>query len=225
VCDITEVVAIDGPAGAGKSTVARRVAQVLGFRFLDTGAMYRAATWYAVEQQTDLDAPEAAAAVTRAMPLRLEETTQGLRVWVGNTDISDAIRSPEITRQIYRLDQNPMVRARLVELQREFAAVGPTVAEGRDMGTVVFPKAKCKIFLEAALDERARRRVRDLEAQGRPADYEALRKEIEQRDERTRTRAAAPLRCAEGAVLVDTTSMTVDEAVNEIVRLARAGGL
>jgi CMP/dCMP kinase len=217
----TQTVTIDGPAGAGKSTVARRVAKELGFAFLDTGAMYRAATWRAMEHGVDLDDPAAGAASTRAMKLELDETPVGMRVRVDGTDVTDAIRTPEVTRLIYKLDQNPEVREVLVDLQRAFAATRPTVAEGRDMGTVVFPASRCKVFLEASLDERARRRALELEARGAVVDHTALRAEIHERDEQSRNRAASPLRPADDAVHLDTTGLDIDEVVSRICAFAR----
>jgi len=216
------VVAIDGPAGAGKSTVARRVAERLGYAFLDTGAMYRAATWRAITVGVDLDDPVAAAESTRAMRLELNDREGGLQVLVDGQDVSEAIRSPEVTRVVYKLDENPEVRAHLVMLQRAFAAKRPTVAEGRDMGTVVFPSAKCKIFLDASIEERTRRRAAELQAKGIAVDVDSLREEIRVRDEKARTRAVAPLRRAGDAILVDTTDLAIDEVVDKIVRLARS---
>jgi cytidylate kinase len=216
------VVAIDGPAGAGKSTVARRVAERLGYAFLDTGAMYRAATWRAITAGINLDDPVAAAESTRAMRLELNDREGGLQVLVDGQDVSEAIRSPEVTRVTYKLDENPEVRAHLVTLQRAFAAKRPTVAEGRDMGTVVFPSAKCKIFLDASIEERTRRRAAELQAKGIEVDMDLLCEEIRVRDEKARTRAAAPLRRAGDAILVDTTDLTIDEVVEKIVRLARS---
>ena len=220
--ETTEVVAIDGPAGAGKSSVARRVAAELGFAFLDTGAMYRAATWWALDQQVDLDDQDALAAHTQRMVLELGEEDGRPCVRVDGRDVSEAIRTPEVTRQIYKLDQNPRVREHLVMLQRAFGVKRPCVAEGRDIGTVVFPKAKCKIFLDASLNERAQRRAAELEGKGMRVDREQLRAEIHERDEKSRTREVAPLRRADDATLVDTTAMTLDEVVNTIVGLARA---
>jgi cytidylate kinase len=217
----TQIVAIDGPAGAGKSTVARRVAAILGFAFLDTGAMYRAATWWAVHKAVDLEDSAALAENTGRMQLLLDETPSGQRVLVNSTDITDAIRTPEITRLIYRLDQIPAVREQLVELQRAFGARQPTVAEGRDMGTVVFPGARCKIYLDASLDERTRRRARDLREKGYEVDETALRREIHERDEQGMTRATSPLRPADDAVRVDTSELSQDEVVERIVQLAR----
>ena len=216
------VVAIDGPAGAGKSSAAREAARRLGMAFLDTGAMYRAATWRALEHHVGLDDPAALAASTSAMKLDLAPVDHGLRVEVDGVDVTSAIRSPEVTRNIRYLDGIPAVRNRLVELQREFAAKGPTVAEGRDMGTVVFPRARCKIFLDASVEERTRRRAEQLRSEGRQVDVAALQSEIAARDHNDRTRDVAPLRPATDAVIVDTTRMDFDQVVAEIVRLAGA---
>ena len=217
----TQIVAIDGPAGAGKSTVARRVAERLGFAYLDTGAMYRAATWRALARGVDLHDPEALEASTRDMRLEMDETPSGQRVTVDGEDVTAAIRTPEVTRLIYRLDQIPGVRRILVDHQRRFGERGPTVAEGRDIGTVVFPAAKCKIYLDASLDCRTRRRAAELAAKGLPVDFDQLREEIRDRDEKSRTRADSPLRRADDAVLVDSTDLTADQVVDALVALAR----
>ena len=219
--EATQIVAIDGPAGAGKSTTAKHVARILGFAFLDTGAMYRSATWWALDQGVDLDDPEALAANTAKMTLEIEETDRGQVVRVNSVDVSDAIRTPAITNLIYKLDQNSSVRAQLVALQRRFGEQQPTVAEGRDIGTVVFPKAKCKIFLDASLDARTERRARQLQEKGSPVDLEKLRADLHERDEQSRNRADSPLRQADDAILLDTTMLTFEEAVDEIVALAR----
>lgn len=218
----TQIVAIDGPAGAGKSTVARRVAAALGFSFLDTGAMYRAATWRALRHGMDLDDAAALESSTRKMRLEMEETDSGQRVLVDGEEVTAAIRTPEVTRLIYKLDQNSAVRRTLVELQRRFGEARPTVAEGRDIGTVVFPKAKCKIYLDASLECRARRRASELEAGGTPVDFDRLLAEIRERDEKSMRRADSPLRRADDAVLVDTTNLAADEVVARIAAIARA---
>lgn len=215
------IVAIDGPAGAGKSTVARLVASELGFSFLDTGAMYRAATWRALRHGIDLDDPAALEASTRGMRLRVEETDAGQRVTVDGEDATAAIRSPEVTRLIYKLDQNSGVRRILVELQRRFGEARPTVAEGRDIGTVVFPDAKCKIYLDASLECRARRRAAELEARGVAVDFGRLLEEIRERDEMSMNRADSPLRRAADAELVDSTGMTADGVAARIAAIAR----
>jgi cytidylate kinase len=218
---IVNVVAIDGPAGVGKSTVARRVAAALGLALLDTGAMYRAATWWAMRQDVDFRDAGALARATESMPLRLEETAEGLRVFVNGEDVTRAIRGQDVTERIRLLDGIPRVRARLVALQRRFGAERPCVVEGRDIGTVVFPRAKCKIFLDASIEARTERRARQLEAAGEHVDRNALRDAIIRRDENDRTRALAPLRPAPDAVVLDTTEYTLDEVVEAIVRRAR----
>jgi cytidylate kinase len=218
---LTQIVAIDGPAGAGKSTVARRVAEALGFAYLDTGAMYRAATWWALDREIDLDDPDAVAVSTEQMPLDMREVNGCLEVRVDGRDVTAAIRTPEVTREIHRLDQNPRVRAHLVEQQRRFEAQGPAVAEGRDIGTVVFPKALCKVFLTASLDERTRRRAEQLKASGIPVAFQQLMSEIAERDRSNSERKESPLRQAEDAIVVDTTALTPEETVQHIVDRAR----
>jgi cytidylate kinase len=220
--DTTDIIAIDGPPGAGKSSVSREVARRLNYRFLDTGAMYRAATWWAMHSGVDLDDPAAAAEATRRMPLDMREDNGGLRVFVDGHDITEAIRTQEVTQNIYKLDQVPEVREHLVKLQQTVGAQGPTVAEGRDMGTVVFPNARCKIFLDASLDARTRRRQEELKQKGVEVDFETLRAQIHERGEMSRTRKVAPLRPADDAVVLDTTDLSFEEVVEEIVRLARA---
>ncbi len=219
--EATQIVAIDGPAGAGKSTTAKEVAKRLNFAFLDTGAMYRAATWWAVDQGVDLDDGVALAAHTARMDLDIQESAQGQTVTVNGTDVSQEIRKPEITKLIYKLDQNSEIRQQLVALQRRFGEKQPTVAEGRDIGTVVFPKATCKIYLDASLDTRTERRARQMRAKGLEVDLEKLRAEVHERDEQSKNRVDSPLRQADDAVLLDTTDLTYEEGVNEAVRLAR----
>jgi cytidylate kinase len=219
--DATCIVAIDGPAGAGKSSVAREVARRLGFRFMDTGAMYRAATWRAMRKNINPADKQGMVQSTRAMRLEMLETPEGLRVVVDGEDVTDAIRTPEMTRQIKFLDQIPEVREHLVELQRRFGESGPTVAEGRDIGTVVFPKAGCKIFLDASAECRAERRAAQLLEKGIPFDAEQLKQEIRDRDEASRKRKIAPLRQAEDAVLVDTTDLDYEQVVARIESIAR----
>lgn len=217
----TQIVAIDGPAGAGKSSVSRQVAHELGFAFLDTGAMYRAATWRALTRGVCLDDQEALVASTRDMALELREEPEGLRVFVDGQEVTGDIRTKEVTRNIFRLDQIPGVRRRLVELQREFGCKRPTVAEGRDIGTVVFPAARCKIYLDASPECRARRRTAELVAQDKAADFEEVLSDMIERDAQSMNRADSPLRKAEDAILVDTTDMSFEEVTETLVRLAR----
>jgi cytidylate kinase len=216
------IVAIDGPAGSGKSTIARRVAKALGYRFLDTGAMYRAATWRALRDGIDLDDRNALIKSTRAMDLSLLSDGESLKVSVDGEDVTVEIRAESLTSTIRVLDGIPEVRARLVELQRAIGAMGPTVAEGRDMGTVVFPQARCKVFLDASLEARTTRRAEQLREQGVAVDEDALRTAIHARDESDRNRDASPLRAAEDALVLDTTSMTLEEVEAVILEQARA---
>lgn len=218
---LTDIVTIDGPAGAGKSSVAREAARRLGMRFLDTGAMYRAATWWALHSDIHLNDASALAQSTRTMPLELVESNGNLIVIVDGRDISQAIRTPEVTRCIRHLDGVPAVRAHLVQLQREFAAKGPTVAEGRDMGTVVFPKARCKIFLDASIGERAERRALEMEKSGAPVDRAKLEAEIAARDDNDRNRSVAPLRPAPDAAHIDTSGKSLEDVIREVVQLAQ----
>lgn len=219
--DIVDVIAIDGPAGAGKSSVAKQLARELGFAFLDTGAMYRAATWWAIDQGVNLDDPDAVVECTRRIPLDMYEGDDGMKVFVDDKDISEAIRTPEITCQIRKLDHNPKVREQLVALQQQLGAKGPTVAEGRDIGTVVFPAAKCKIYMDASIEIRAERRAKQLAEKGIDFDMEKLKQEIRERDESDMTREVSPLRKADDAILLDTGSMTYEEVVDHLVGLAR----
>lgn len=217
-----DIVAIDGPAGSGKSTIARRVAKALGYAFLDTGAMYRAATWRALRDAVDLRDEVALAESTRAMDLALVTDGGTLKVIVDGEDVTTEIRTETVTSKIRALDAIPEVREHLVALQREIGARGCVVAEGRDMGTVVFPRAKCKIFLDASLDARTKRRAEQLREQGAEVDEAALKASIHSRDESDRNREASALRAAEDAYVMDTTSMSLEEVESAILIRARA---
>ncbi len=217
---IENVIAMDGPAGAGKSTVARIVAKGLDYQYLDTGAMYRAATWWALYSNINLDNPQVVAENTKRMDLALIPTDKGMQVMVQGIDVTQEIRTPEVTRVIYKLDENPEVRTHLVHLQRLFASKYPTVAEGRDMGTVVFPKAKCKIYLDAQQEVRALRRQKELEQRGIFIPLEDLLEEIKERDQRNMRREHSPLRQADDAVYIDTSFLSIDDVCKKIIALA-----
>jgi cytidylate kinase len=204
------IVAIDGPAGAGKSTVARRLAQRLGFRYLDTGAMYRALTWLALERGADLDHGEDLAALARANPISFEDEQH---VVIDDRDISDEIREPRIDRLVSSVARHPAVREVMRVRQRELGEVGNVVIEGRDIGTVVAPAAEVKVYLVADENERARRRV--AERPGLAAD--ALATDLRSRDERD----AAQMRPAEDAEQIDTTHLSIDDVVAQIEALVR----
>ncbi|MCS6859336.1 MAG: (d)CMP kinase [Abditibacteriales bacterium] len=216
------IVAIDGPAGAGKSTVARRVAQALGFLYVDTGAMYRAIAWQADELGLTPDDVEAIAAMARQSDVRLEEAPDGTqRVFINGVDVTDAIRAPRISNLVSPISAIPGVRARMVELQRQMGAPGGVVMEGRDIQTVVFPDAEVKIFLTASPAERARRRWRELQGRGVTADLAQIQRDIEERDTRDSQRDMSPLSKAADAIEVNTDGLTIEQVVERIIRIVR----
>ncbi len=224
----TEVVAIDGPSGAGKSTVARALAKRLGFAYLDTGAMYRAVTWHFLEEQCapgQLDGDPVAIeqrmrAVLQATRLRLQP--EG-RVLVGEHDVTAHLRSREVEARVSAVSALPFVREAMRDLQRKVATQGPVVAEGRDMGSVVFPNARWKIFLDADPVERARRRQKDFAGRGRPVSEREVLEEIEVRDRLDSTRKDAPLLRAPDAHLVDSTGLSTEQVLERILRLMGRG--
>jgi CMP/dCMP kinase len=206
------VVTIDGPAGAGKSTVARTLAERLCWRLLDTGAMYRAVTLAALRAMIDLESDEALGALASRVGVRLPPG----RVLLDDEDISALIRGVEVTRASRYLADSPSVRRQLVVWQREFAAEYDVIAEGRDQGTVVFPDAFRKFFLTASLDERARRRHAEFAARGEPITVETVRRDLEERDARDAARAIAPMKPAVDACVIDTTGLALEEVVARI---------
>jgi CMP/dCMP kinase len=218
------VVAIDGPAGAGKSTAAKGLAARLGFAFLDTGAIYRALALVARRQGVDWSDGAALAVLAESLPLVFAPEGDVNRVLVEGQDVTREIRAPEMSDGASRVSAHPPVRAALLALQRRLAAAGSLVAEGRDMGTVVFPDARAKFFLTASARERARRRTVELAAAGRPADPDAVLKEMLARDERDSTRAASPLRRAEDALEIDTEALTAAEVVEKMAGVVRSRG-
>ena len=220
------IITIDGPAGSGKSTAARELARALGIAYLDTGATYRAATLAALRAGVDLADPRALAALAAKLDIRQEGDAGHLRVILDGQDVTRAIRSAEVTENAHYLASPEAVRKVLVDLQRRMGAKlvarsGGVVTEGRDQGSVVFPEAGVKFYLDAAPEVRARRRTDEMLADGQPARYEEVLAAIEQRDRRDRVRSVAPLTRPAGAIEIDTGEMTIEQVTAELVRRVR----
>jgi len=216
------IVAIDGPAGSGKTTTARGVARELGLRHIDTGAMYRAVAWKVLETGTDPGDACRVAGIAETIEIAFSPGGSGAeRITADGADVSEAVRSLEVTRHVSLVSSYPPVRRAMVRLQRRLVGKGGVVLEGRDIGSVVLPGAHVKIFLGASVEERANRRVRELEAKGISRTFEEIRADIERRDRFDSTREMSPLKVAVGAHVVDTTSLTIDQEVDRIVEISR----
>jgi cytidylate kinase len=213
----TTVITIDGPAGTGKSTVSRQLADRLGFEFLDTGAMYRCVAWRCLAAGIDLNDSEQIAVATNAMTLEFRAD----RCFVDEQDVTEEIRSSEVTAAASQVAVNPAVRARLVELQREWSRGRSLVTEGRDQGTVVFPDARLKLFLTARPEIRAQRRFEQLGETGGAESYESILQQIRERDRRDEQREIAPLVPASDALVIDTSGMSEDEVLARLETEAR----
>ncbi len=211
------IVTIDGPAGTGKSTVARLLADRLGFEFLNTGAMYRAVAYACLHRHLDLEYERAVGDVANALEILFSNN----RLLLGNDDVTEAIHGQEVTQSASIVAANPRVRSRLVELQRLVGKGANLVTEGRDQGTTVFPNAECKFFLTASPEERARRRQRDLEAKGDMISLDELIEQQELRDRRDETRVCSPLQPAPNALIIDTTEMTLSHVASHLEQLVQ----
>ena len=213
------VIAIDGPAGAGKSTVAKIVAEKLGYTYIDTGAMYRGVAWKTLKQSEEATDEDILCAV-QGIEVRLACTASGTRVTVDGTDVTQEIRTPEVTHIVSRVAALGPVREKMVELQRAMAADGAVVMDGRDIGTNVLPNADVKIFLTASVEERARRRYDEMKEKGYAVDFDELKDEIASRDKQDSERKISPLRQAEDAILLDSTALSIDAVVARILELS-----
>jgi cytidylate kinase len=214
------VIAVDGPSGAGKSTVARQVAERLNYLYVDSGAMYRAVALCAAEQGVAFADADGVTALAGRLRIDLEKSAGGPRVKVDGRDVTQAVRQPAVGEGASKVALIPPLREQLVAQQQRIGAEGGIVMEGRDIGSVVFPHAELKVFLDATPEERARRRYEQQASQGIPSSLEKTRKEVEERDERDRERAASPLVQAPDAVYLDCTALCAGEVVDVIVRLA-----
>jgi cytidylate kinase len=215
------VIAIDGPAASGKGTVAKRVADAFGWHYLDSGALYRLVALKALQAGADPDGPDALQALARSLQCAFTDD----RLWLDGSDVTDAVRDEAVSAAASRVAVHPAVRAALLDRQRAFRRPPGLVAEGRDMGTVVFADAPVKVFVTASTEERAARRHRQLAEKGIDVNIQSLLRDIRDRDARDGERAVAPLKPAAGATILDTTNMAIDAAVAAVLARARAAGL
>ena len=222
-----DAVAIDGPAGSGKSTVSRLVAERLGFTYIDTGAMYRALTLKVMAEASDFTDEGKIIEFSRDLDLKLLSSGEGsspISVILDGRDVSEEIRKMEVTTNVKHVCKIPEVRKNLVNLQREMAdAAGGSVMEGRDIGTVVLPNAEYKFYIDASFDERVERRLKEMQAKGHPVTPAEVADDLKQRDHTDKTRDVGPLKKAEDAILIDTTDLSIEEVVTEIIQYASKG--
>jgi len=220
------IIAVDGPAGVGKSTVTMAIARELGLTYVETGALYRAVGYLARQRGVDTSAAAELAGLARTMRVTFRLVEDVNHVLLDGADVTIGLRSPEMGPIASQVSSIPEVRAALLDVQRGFARKGKgVVAEGRDIGTVVFPDADFKFFIVADPAERARRRDRQLEKMGRKVDFDSLKQEIEERDRMDSDRAVAPLRAADDAVIIDTTHLSAARVVSRILAHIRTGGV
>ena len=213
------IITIDGPSGVGKSTVSRSVARILGFTYLDTGAMYRAVALQVQRSAVDINEDKELESMLNNTEISFRKNkNDDLVLMLNNEDVTDKIRTPAISRLSSDVATKGAVRRKLVQVQREIGKTGNIVAEGRDMGTYVFPEAAFKFYLDATLDERARRRWEQLKQSGNDADLENVKNEIIKRDAQDKERSESPLHPARNAVIIDTTKLSADEAADRIIK-------
>jgi len=216
------IIAIDGPAGSGKSTVAKKLSRILGYTYIDTGAMYRAVAYKVKEEGIDPDNPDAVVNIMKRINIKLEPSDNGVKVFLDGEDVSSKIRTEEIGKIASKIARHPEVRKILVQKQREMGKKAKNaVIEGRDTGTVIFPDADLKIFMTASPEVRARRRWEELKNKGLDIDYNRILKEVKERDHLDQTRKDSPLRPAKDAIIIDTTNKSIDEVINQILELVR----
>ncbi len=219
---VKKIIAIDGPAGAGKSTIAKKLAKELHYLYIDTGAMYRAVALAAIRQGIAIDEEEKLSVLAKDCQIRLQNDGEEYRVFLNGKDVSKEIRLPEVSAVASPVSAIGGVRRSLVAQQQDMAKEGCVVMDGRDIGTKVLPQADCKIFLTASLEERAKRRFLELQEKGLPDTYEQVKEDIRQRDDRDSNRANSPLKQAEDAYLLDSTNLSIEEVVAIVLQRVRA---
>ncbi|HCT9190333.1 TPA: (d)CMP kinase [Enterococcus faecalis] len=217
-------IAIDGPASSGKSTVAKILAKQLNYVYCDTGAMYRAITYLALQNQIDIQAEEPLVALCVNHTISFQQAENGQRVFIDGHEVTEAIRQPDVTNAVSVVSKHAKVREEMVALQQKIGQAGGVVMDGRDIGTAVLPKAEVKIFLVASVEERAERRFKENQEKGIETDFETLKAEIERRDYLDSTREVSPLVQASDAVKIDTTGLTIEEVVAAIQNVIKQKG-
>lgn len=211
------IVSIDGPVGVGKTSVAKSVAQHLGLLHIDTGAMYRALAWKCLEEDLDPQDPDCMTALAQRTEIHLENSPGNLKVFCDRTDVTEEIRTAEVTSIVSDVSAHEGLRQHVVTQQRKLGEQGSVLMEGRDIGSVVFPNADVKIYLDATVEARTNRRLKELESKGIPCSFEEIRQTVEQRDHLDRTRKISPLTIPEGALVIDTSHLGFDQVVDQIV--------
>lgn len=214
-------IAIDGPAGAGKSSISKVVANELGYLYIDTGAMYRGVTWAVLDSNVDVNNQKDVEALLPSLDLTLEPTASACKVFVKGQDVTNLIRQQQINENVSTIASYKGVRKYLVERQQAMAAVGGVILDGRDIGSVVLPDAELKIYLTASVDARAKRRWLEVQGTSNEQPLEDIKKNVESRDEMDKKRDESPLVCVEDAIIVDSSNMTFDETVEHILHLVQ----
>ena len=214
-------IAIDGPAGAGKSSISKVVANELGYLYIDTGAMYRGVTWAVLDSHVNVNNQKDIESLLPSLDLTLEPTANACKVFVKGQDVTDLIRQQQINENVSTIASYKGVREYLVERQQAMAAVGGVILDGRDIGSVVLPKAELKIYLTASVDARAKRRWLEVQGTSNEQSLEDIKKNVESRDEMDKNRDESPLVCVEDAIVVDSSNMTFDETVEHILHLVQ----
>ena len=214
-------IAIDGPAGAGKSSISKVVANELGYLYIDTGAMYRGVTWAVLDSHVDVNNQKEVEALLPSLDLTLEPTASACKVYVKGQDVTDLIRQQQINENVSTIASYKGVREYLVERQQAMAAVGGVILDGRDIGSVVLPNAELKIYLTASVDARAKRRWLEVQGTSNEQPLEDIKKNVVSRDEMDKNRDESPLVCVEDAIVVDSSNMTFDETVKHILHLVQ----
>ncbi len=215
------IVSIDGPVGVGKTSVAKAVAQKLGLLHIDTGAMYRALAWKCLEEDLDPQNAEEMKDLSTRTEIRLESSPGGLKVFCDHSDVTDEIRSADVTSIVSQVSAHEGLRSHVIDQQREIGVDGNVIMEGRDIGSVVFPNADVKVYLDASLDARTDRRLKEFESKGIPCSFEEVRQTVQQRDQTDRTRPISPLTTPPGSTVIDTSDLNLDQVVEAIVHIVR----